>query len=204
MSCSTGVVPGDGLQYRYLYRRIGGHRATPRYSNRETDMKRLVTVILALSFTVFADHAYADAAFQFAVPGLRVPDNPRVSGVRLSILHGRNQEQHGLDLGLLSLSETGNLSGLALSFGIGRVTGEMSGGAAFSFVNWHSGRDSGMNGAFVNVVGNTEHAFNLGFINVAQGGTAADLGGFNMSNSSRVQIGFINVTERLEHFSSAF
>jgi hypothetical protein len=97
------------------------------------------------------------------------------------------------------MSETSNFSGLALIFGISRVTREMSGGAAFSFVNWHSGRDSGMNGAFVNILNDTQGAFNLGFVNVADGGTAVDLGGFNMSRNSTAQIGFLNVTDRRDY-----
>jgi hypothetical protein len=80
----------------------------------------------------------------------------------------------------------------------------MSGGAAFSFVNWHSSRDSGMNGAFVNVLHNTEEAFNLGFVTVADGDTAVDLGGFNISKSSTVQIGFLNITDRIESFQFGF
>jgi hypothetical protein len=167
-------------------------------------MKRSLIVSLTLGLVLFANQAYADTAFQFAAPNFRAPDSPTVNGLRLSIIHGKNQGQHGLDLGLLSMSETSNFSGLALIFGISRVTRETSGGAAFSFVNWHSGRDSGMNGAFINILNNTEGAFNLGFVTVAEGGTAVDLGGFNMSRSSMAQIGFVNVTDRIKSFQFGF
>jgi hypothetical protein len=89
-----------------------------------------------------------------------------------------------VDLGLLSMSKTGTLSGLALVAGLNRVTGDMPGGAAFSAVNWHGGRDSGVNGAFVNVLNDTEKAFNVGFVTVAKGQTGVDLGGFNFSSAS--------------------
>lgn len=167
-------------------------------------MKSSVGIILALGLVLSATGAYAQAAFQFAVPNVQFPNNPRVSGVRLSVIHGKNESQGGLDLGLLSMSETATLSGLALIGGISRVTGAMDGGAAFSLVNWHSGRDSGMNGAFINVVNDTEDAFNLGFVTVAKGGTSVDLGGFNMSRRSTAQIGFLNVTDEIKSFQFGF
>ena len=167
-------------------------------------MKRSIVVTLSLGVILFANQAYAQAAFQFAAPGVRAPDSPMVSGVRFSVLHGQNQGQHGFDLGLLSMSETTNFSGLALILGINRVTREMSGGAAFSLVNWHSSRDTGMNVAFINVLNNTDEAFNLGFVTVADGETAVDLGGFNMSKRSTAQIGFVNVTDRIKAFQFGF
>lgn len=167
-------------------------------------VRAVVNVTLTLGLILFANQAYAQAAFQFAAPGVRVPDSPTVHGLRFSVIHGKNQGQHGLDLGLLSMSETSNFSGLALICGISRVTRETSGGAAFSLVNWHSSRDSGMNGAFINILNDTEGAFNLGFVTVADGGTAVDLGGFNMSRSSTAQIGFVNVTDKIKTFQFGF
>jgi hypothetical protein len=80
----------------------------------------------------------------------------------------------------------------------------MSGGVAFSLVNWHSGNDSGMNGAFINILNNTEGAFNTGFVILAEGGTMVDLGGFNMSKRSTAQIGFLNVTDEIKSFQFGF
>jgi hypothetical protein len=159
---------------------------------------------IALGLVLFANAAFAQAAFQFAAPNLRIPSNPDVSGVRLSFLHGKNRSQRGLDLGLLSMSETSRFSGLALIGGISKVTGEMSSGAAFSLVNWHTGRDSGMNGAFINILNDAGSAFNTGFVTVANGKTAFDLGGLNMSRRSTVQIGFLNVTDHIESFQIGF
>ena len=167
-------------------------------------MKRSTTIVLVLGLLLLAKGAYAQAAFQFGAPNLQVPKSPEVSGMRLSIIHGKNQSQRGLDLGLLSMSETATLSGLALIGGISRVTRGMDGGAAFSLVNWHTGRDSGMNGAFINIVDDTEDAFNMGFVTVAKRGTAVDLGGFNMSKRSTAQIGFLNVTDEIKSFQFGF
>lgn len=158
----------------------------------------------ALGIILCANSAFAEAAFQFAAPNLQLPKDPAVSGMRLSFIHGKNQSQRGLDLGLLSMSETANLSGLALVAGISKVTTGMSGGAAFSLVNWHTGRDSGMNGAFVNILNDASGAFNTGFVIVANGETMVDLGGFNMSKRSTVQIGFLNVTDEIKSFQLGF
>lgn len=161
-------------------------------------------LLFALGLLCPAQQVRADAPFQFAVPNFRAPRDPAVSGIRLSIIHGENQRQSGLDLGVLSMSKTGNLSGLAIIAGLSRVTGDMSGGVALSAVNWHSGRDSGVNGAFVNHLNNSDGAFNVGFVTIATGNTAVDLGGFNMSRSSRAQIGFLNVTDRITGFQFGF
>jgi hypothetical protein len=163
-----------------------------------------VSNILAIALVLSANTAFAQTAFQFAVPNFRAPENPEVSGMRLSLIHGKNQSQRGMDLGLLSMSETVNFSGLALVGGISKVTGEMSGGAAFSLVNWHTGSDSGMNGAFINFLNDAEGAFNLGFVIVADQGTMVDLGGFNMSKRSTAQIGFLNVTQEIKSFQFGF
>ena len=164
-------------------------------------MSRTKTVLAAVAAALLlaAGSAHADAAFQFAIPNVRLPESSAVSGLRLSFLHGKNSSQRGLDLGLLSVSETQTLSGLALVGGISRVTGQMDGGAAFSLVNWHSGRDSGLNAAFINIVDDTRDAANLGFVTIADSGT-----GFNLSETSTAQIGFVNVTDRIESFQLGF
>lgn len=167
-------------------------------------MKRLTSTLFALGLVCLAGPVYAQASFQFAAPDLNLPDRSDVSGIRISLLHGKNRSQRGLDLGLLSMSETSTFSGLGLIGGISRVTGNMEGGAALSFVNWHDGHDSGMNGAFINIVNDTRDAFNLGFVNVADNATSFDLGGFNMSRSSTAQVGFLNVTDRIESFQIGF
>lgn len=167
-------------------------------------MKRSSCFAVALALVFCASPAFAQAAFQFAAPNLQAPKNPDVSGMRLSFLHGENRSQRGLDLGLLSISETSNFSGLGLIAGVSRVTGRMSDGAAFSLVNWHSGSDAGMNGAFINVLNDASGAFNLGFVTIANAGTMVDFGGFNMSKRSKAQIGFLNVTDEIESFQFGF
>ncbi len=165
-----------------------------RAAHMETAMKRM---ILCFFFLVYANMASAETPFQFAAPNHQSPTDPNVNGVRLSILHGKNQSVRGLDLGLLSLSETANLSGLGLVLGMGKVTGEMSGGAAISLVNIHTGSDTGLNAAFINRINDAESAVDVGFVNIADGATMVDVGGLNVSNRSTVQLGFINVTKKI-------
>jgi hypothetical protein len=167
----------------------------------EEPVKRL---FLALVPLFVAGAALADTGFQFAVPNANLPSDPNVKGVRISFLHGENQSTRGLDFGILSLSETSRASGVAFIGGVHYVKEETSSGVIFSLVNYHTGRDSGMNGGFVNVLNDTSKAFNVGFITYAAGATMVDLGGINISRSSTAQIGFINVTERIESFQFGF
>jgi hypothetical protein len=164
-------------------------------------MKR---IFLSLCLLLCADAAWAEAAFQFSVPGFQAPKDPDVSGFRLSILYGKNESQSGLDLGFFSWSESSKLSGLALIGGISKLTGDMASAAAFSLINIHGGRDSGVNGAFINLLNNPDGAFNTGFVTIAKGETLVDLGGFNMSKSSTAQIGFLNMTDEIKSFQFGF
>jgi len=161
-------------------------------------------IVLCFSLLICANLASADTPFQIGVPNNNAPDDPDVNGVRLSIIHGKNRSVRGLDFGLLSLSETSNLSGVALVAGMGKVTGDMSGGAAFSLINIHTGRDTGLNAAFVNRINSAERAVDVGFVNIADGATMLDVGGLNVSDSSTAQLGFINVTKKLTGFQFGF
>jgi hypothetical protein len=162
---------------------------------------RLALVLVPL---FVAGAALAETGFQFALPNLNAPSDPNVAGVRISFLHGENQSVRGVDFGILSLSETSRASGVAFIGGVHYVKQAMSNGVVFSIVNYHTGRDSGMNGGFVNLVNDTSRALNLGFITYAEGATLVDLGGINVSQSSTVQVGFINVTDRIKSFQFGF
>jgi hypothetical protein len=166
-------------------------------------VKRIIlSACLCLLFC--SNAALAETGFQLGLPGVNVPDDPSVSGMRLSLLYGKNQRTNGLDIGLLSLSETSGFSGLALVAGVSKVTDEMNSAACFSLVNYHTGSDSGMNAAFINLLNETPGAFNTGFVTIAKGTTMVDLGGVNMSKSSTAQIGFINITKEIKGFQFGF
>lgn len=164
-------------------------------------MKRL---ILCVCLVLFADGAAAETGFQLGVPNTNVPNDPNVSGMRVSFIWGKNRSTNGFDLGVLSMSETSQLSGLALVGGVSKVTGRMDGGVSLCILNYHTGSDSGVNGAFINLLNDAGNAFNTGFIIYAKGATLADLGGVNISKSSTVQIGFVNITKRIKTFQFGF
>ena len=164
-------------------------------------MRRLV---LCFALLACANLASAETPFQFGVPHNNAPDDPDVNGIRLSIFYGKNRSVRGLDLGLLSLSETSNLSGVGLVLGMGKVTAEMSGGAAFSLINIHTGRDRGLNAAFINLINSAESAVDVGFVNIADGPTMLDVGGLNVADSSTAQLGFINVAKKITGFQFGF
>ena len=161
-------------------------------------------IVLGIILVLHASAAFGQASFQFATVGLNAPDDPNVSGFRFSVLHGENRSVSGLDVGLLSVSETARLSGASFVFGIGVVTEEMDGAAAFSLVNVHRSTDRGLNAAFVNFVKDTPDAVTIGFLNIAEGATMVDIGGVNVSDRSKVQLGFINVTNEITGLQLGF
>lgn len=152
---------------------------------------------------LLANPACAETAFQFSAAGVQAPADPNVDGCRLSLFYGSNSSVRGVDLGLASLSESTSSSGFRAILGIHRVTGRSS-GLALSLVNYHSGQDSGANLAFINRVKNVASGVNLGFVNVTDGASDVDISGLGMSRSSNVQVGFINVTRRIDSVQIGF
>ena len=62
----------------------------------------------------------------------------------------------------------------------------------------------GFGAAFVNMLDSAESAVDLGFVNIASGKTMVDIGALNLTDQSTAQLGFINVTNRLEGFQLGF
>jgi hypothetical protein len=161
------------------------------------------SLILVVSFLAFSESAFAGAAFQFAAPGVRAPDDPNVNGLRFSVIHGSNQTIRGADFGLVSLSETGDLFGFSAVLGMGRLSGNMT-GCATGLVNVHTGIDTGVNVGAVNRINTLKNGANIAMVNIADGFTRVDVGGLNVSESSTVQVGFLNVTKRIDAVQIGF
>jgi hypothetical protein len=167
-------------------------------------MKQVILTFLCLFFAAPALAQAGDpAAFQFAMPGLRAPDNPSVSGFRLSFLQGKNVNMSGLDFGLLSMSETENRSGLSLIFGVSKTTGRST-GCNGGLIVTHDGEANGLNAAFINRVRTMKSGANLGFINITDGFSSVDISGVGISNRSNVQLGFVNITKTIDSFQFGF
>lgn len=83
-----------------------------------------------------------------------------------------------------------------LFFGASKVNQEMT-GASLGLLNWNTGNTYGANLGFVNLTHDVKGA-NLSFVNYSEGNTLVDLGAANFSNTSTVQFGLFNKTEKIE------
>ena len=100
---------------------------------------RSTIIVLAACLSLFAESAFAQAAFQFAVPGFRPPRTrtSTESGSRWRTEKPestRSRSRNVLD-GTRDRRPVRPVSGRRMS----KVTGDMSGGVALSGVNWHTG-----------------------------------------------------------------
>jgi hypothetical protein len=161
------------------------------------------TFITLIFILLYSTAAFADAGFQFAMPGVQAPKDPNVNGMRLVFLYGKNTKVSGLDLGFASFNESVNQSGFTFNMGLSKVTGTSS-GCACALINIHEGKDEGFNGAFVNVIADADKAVNVGFLNMTEANSAIDIGGLSMSKKSKTQIGIINFTNEIESLQIGF
>jgi hypothetical protein len=105
------------------------------------------------------------------------PEGDRISGVRLSLLYGRNVSVNGLDLGLINHATAGTSKGLQFGL-VGLVDSD--------FVGW---QDSS-----VNVVKGNFKGFQWGFVNYAKSAKGFQLGFVNYAESMHgLQIGLVNI-----------
>ena len=158
----------------------------------------LLFALLTLAAGVQAARpAHAQASAQFALADFRAPDVDSVDGFRFSILFGELASMRGLDLGLVSLSKSAQLEGVAFVFGGTWITGS-SEGAAISMINIHEGSARGLMAGMVNIVDSLEEGVNFGMINFTRGTSMVDLSAVGISQRSQVQIGMVNVTKHIE------
>ena len=156
-----------------------------------------------LLLCLLASPAVAQTSFQFSLPGVQAPEADNVDGFRLALFHAKNASVGGFDLGIASFSETGRQSGFSMIWGLGRVTGPSS-GLASGFVNVHSGIDSSLNAAFINSIRTHEGGANIGFINVIDEKSNIDINGIGISGEANVQVGFVNITKKINRVQIGF
>jgi len=161
------------------------------------------TAVSLLLLCLISTPAIAETSFQFSFAGTQAPEDPDVSGFRLALFHAKNTSVRGFDLGIASLSESGNQSGFSMNWGIGKVTGQSS-GLASGFVNVHTGVDSSFNAAFINSIKTQKSGVNVGFINVTDGYSNVDISGIGISNESKIQVGFMNITTKINNVQIGF
>ena len=165
-------------------------------------MRKTIGPFLLLLCLV-ATPAAAQTSFQFSLPGLQAPKADNVDGFRLALFHAKNASVEGFDLGIASLSEAERQSGFSMIWGLGRVTGPSS-GLASGFVNVHTGIDSSVNAAFINSIRTHESGANIGFINVIDEKSNIDINGIGISGESNVQVGFVNITKKINSVQIGF
>ena len=109
-----------------------------------------------------------------------VPEDQAISGVRLSLLYGRNTYVTGLDWGLISRSTSGMSKGVQFGL-VGLVDADFMGWQS-TVVNITQGDFEGFQWGLVNYAGNA-NGFQLGIVNYA----------FTMKG---LQIGLVNIIKQ--------
>ncbi len=151
---------------------------------------RLLAAAVTLSC---ASWAQAATPVQLSLPGINLPASQQVSGARLSVLYGQTGSVTGLDVPLFALSDTNHFTGIQFALGVGAARVRQSfNGVALTAINWHEGRDQGVNIGLVNLtnqaqglnaglvnVGNSMQGLNFGMVNIAQGNALANVGFVN-------------------------
>jgi hypothetical protein len=108
------------------------------------------------------------------------PEDNSISGVRLSLIYGRNVTVSGLDLGLINHTTTGKSLGVQWGL-VGMVESD--------FVGWQNN--------WVNVVENDFEGFQWGLVNYANHANGFQLGLVNYAVSMKgLQIGLVNVIKQ--------
>jgi hypothetical protein len=160
-------------------------------------MKKLLTALTIVACTTSVP-AFASTPVMFSTfGGFNAPNSESVAGVRLALFHGVTNEISGVDISVLGLSVTEKTAGVNVGFfGIANVTQDMK-GLSLGLVNWMQGNAAGANIGAINVTNNVKGA-NISAINYSTGNTMVDIGAVSISKRSTVQVGFVNITEKIE------
>lgn len=150
-----------------------------------------------------ATAAIAETDAQFVFAGLRVPDDPNVGAFRFSLLYAEADRMEGFDLGFASLARSKDFHGFGPFLAAAYVTGKAS-GCLCSFLNVALGETTGLNMAFINALKKTREGANLAFVNYTEGASNVDISGLAISDASKVQVGFVNITKRIESVQIGF
>jgi hypothetical protein len=114
------------------------------------------STILVLALVALARAAFAEVPIQFAAPNVRAPDDPQVSRMRFSVLHGENERVSGVDFGMQRGANIGfiNITDDYAMLDIGGV---------------NVAERSTVQLGFLNVTQKLE-SFQFGFLNIAENG----------------------------------
>ncbi len=161
-------------------------------------MKKLLKS-LVVAAAMASPLAMATPAMFSTVDQTNLPADNSVTGIRLSLLHGKVNEVKGIDIAALGISETNRTTGLNLGvlfFGASKVNQEMK-GVSLGALNWNKGQATGVNVGVLNLTNNVR-GLNLSAVNFSEGYTTADVGFVSISNKSNFQLGFFNMTKQID------
>lgn len=153
----------------------------------------------AITASLFTASAQATPVMFSTLDGFNAPGESSVSGVRLSVLHGKVSQVKGVDVAVLALSETDTTVGVNLdlfTIGAAKVNKSMT-GVSLAWLNWMPGQTTGVNVGAVNITGDVK-GLNLGTVNYSKGNTLVDFSVANISKQSTVQLGFFNMTDKID------
>ena len=168
-----------------------------------TMKKRFQAVILTGLAILIAAPVAADTSSQFVFAGIRTPNDDNVTNFRFSLLFASANNVSGFDLGFVSIAESNNFNGFGPLFAIANVQGDAQ-GCLCSFANFVGGNSKGVAAGFINIVQKNSEGTNLGFLNVTSGSSNVDISAVAISKESKIQVGLVNVTEKIESVQIGF
>ncbi|MFL2936221.1 MAG: hypothetical protein ACJZ7Z_05760 [Myxococcota bacterium] len=166
-------------------------------------MKKYQVALLTGLAILLASPVMADTSNQFVFAGIRTPNDDNVTNFRFSLLFASANNVSGFDLGFVSIAESNNFNGFGPLFAIANVQGD-SQGCLCSFGNFVGGDSKGVAAGFINVIQKNAEGTNMGFLNVTSGSSNVDISGLGISKESKIQIGIVNVTEKIESVQIGF
>lgn len=143
-------------------------------------MKKIV-LILALLLAATGLFAQSNPIqISLITPLQIVPEDQSVSGLRLNFIYGKNILVHGVDLGLINHTTTGQSVGFQHGF-VGLNNNDFL-GMQLGAVNITNGTFEGVQWGIVNFAGNV-HGLQFGFVNYAGTLKGLQIGLINIINS---------------------
>ncbi len=143
-----------------------------------TSMTLALVALILIPTTIMAQSKPVQLAL-FA-PVQLFPENTAISGIRLSLIYGKNTSVTGLDWGLIN-----------------RNTSGMSMGVQWGFVNLNDASFMGWQDGFVNITSKDFQGLQWGFVNSANNAKGLQLGFVNYTRTLKgLQIGFINIIKQ--------
>ena len=159
-----------------------------------------ILVLLALMMLPTLVSAQSDARpIQIALvnPIQIFNEDTSITGLRLNLLYGRNQNVKGIDLGLIAGHTTGN--GKGVQWNLVNITDGMFTGFQWGAVNIVGGQSTAFQLGWFNQTKASSESFQWGLLNVAEDMSGFQLGIVNYAQKMYgLQIGLLNIIKSKE------